>query len=214
MSRAVGDSAVASLLCTIKQFTDHGGAHSLDELFCTCFSSISPGLLAYEMLEAGVREEDIPPFQGLAPYGKLGAIEDILKNGVLSINMDRFDCPFFALRAEWFLAVERVGILSAGDIEAANEEIVSFVVDAIKKAYHKKEDIEYHDSQVHWNGLIRRMGPFSRLLTSIRLSLDDSSGELIQSTGGQPLEAWASSCAEMEQIGSAVAKKAMTGDFE
>ena len=78
----------------------------------------------------------------------------------------------------------------------------------------KKKDIEYHDSQVHWNGLIRSMGPFSRLLTSIRLSMDDETGELIQSTEGQPLEAWASSCAEMEQIGPAVAKRVTTGTFE
>ena len=43
----------------------------------------------------------------------------------------------------------------------------------------------------------------------------DSNGDIIESPrGGQALEAWASSCAEMEHIDSAVAKKIMTGSFD
>lgn len=90
------------------------------------------------------------------------------------------------------------------------EAIVSFVVDSLKTFYHKSEETEYHDSEVHWKTLIRRMGPFKGLLTTIRLEMDDC-GNIIQSPKGLCLEAWASSCAEMESIDSAVAKYVMTG---
>ena len=159
MARAVGDSAVASLLCAMKEFSDDGGARSLDESFASYFSHISPAILPYEMLEARVLEADIPPVKPLVPCSRLNVLEDLLKTGIVSIDVRKFDCPFFALRYEWFLSTERVGVLSAGDNEAA-DEIVSFVVEEIQKAYHGKKEIEYHFSQVHWNSsLVRRMGP-------------------------------------------------------
>ena len=121
-------------------------------------------------MQAGVTLEDIPQIQELqlSLYSKLNALENLLREGVVSVNVDKFQCPFFSLQAEWFLSVERVQAFSPGDADLANE-IVLFVVDSLKKVYHQMDDIDYHDSQVHWNNLVRRMGPFKGLLTAIRL---------------------------------------------
>ena len=212
MSRSVGDAVVVSLLLAIKQFVESGFTRVLDELFCENCRLISPALIPHEMKETGVPQEQIPKnIEGMSPYSNLTSLEASIRQGVVRINMDKFHCRFFALRAEWFLSTERVRALSPGDRDLA-EAIVSFVVDSLKKFYHKSEETEYHDSEVHWNTLIRRMGPFRGLLTAIRLEMDDC-GNIIQSPKGLPLKAWASSCAEMERIDSAVAKKIMTGSW-
>ena len=50
------------------------------------------------MMEAGVAQEEIPEFQelSLAPYSKLNTLESLIREGVVSINMEKVKCSFFA----------------------------------------------------------------------------------------------------------------------
>ena len=66
MSRLIGDSTVASLICATEQFVESECACGLDDLSCTHCSSISPVLLSHEMMEAGVAREDVPKIKELS----------------------------------------------------------------------------------------------------------------------------------------------------
>jgi hypothetical protein len=58
------------------------------------------------------------------------------------------------------------------------------------------------------------MGPYSQKLRYVRLSYNEDETMLLKSEDGPLLEVWASSCADMQKITSAVAKKVLTGSFD
>ena len=189
MARAVGDSAVASLLCAMKEFSDDGGARSLDESFASYFSHISPAILPYEMLEAGVLEADIPPAKPLVPYSRLNVLEDLLTS--------------FCQLNEWVFCL----------LETMKRPTRLFLSWLRTYKRHIMERRKSSITSLKYIGIVAWFVAWARLLTSICFSMDDGTGELVQSTRGQPIEAWASSCSEMEDICSAVSKRVTTGSF-
>lgn len=188
MSPPLGDSVTASLLSAIESLVKKANEdYSLDELFKE----------KYEELHMTFLPNEAPP----KPYSSgLEMLMQLIKNGVVPMNMDAYDSGLLAQQGNWFLTFERAYELMPDDAELA-DVIVAYIEQAVQTWHTKNsKNCDYEesdDSACAWSGLVKMLGPFRHLLANKQYDVDSKTGDITATEDGIPFQALAVSCPEL-----------------
>ena len=197
MSIPIGDAVACSMLAAVKSFVEGGlEEDSLSEIFSRKYSELKSSFLGIDVKRPESYSND------------LRKLETLIRNNVLPMKLDAYECEIFWRQNKWFLTLERPLSLVDGDDEMA-DFVCNYVIQSVKEWHEANLQMLHSDtnslneisaSQRAWKQLLRSLGPFCFRLKNVDFEFDEKSSSLTRSDDGIPFESWALSCETLPRI--------------
>ena len=189
LSKPFGDAVIHSVLVAARDLLMEGSEkQSLDNLFKTRFKRIKTDHI-------GGEERN--------PTSQLGALEELLRNGSLTINPEAFKCKLFRNSHLWYFTTEPMpsGVVDPTIAEPALvSAAIRFVVGCLclwHTANPDHTEKELPQSRHAWSVLVVLLG---KRLRSVLLDANEETGEVEPCEDGTSIEVWACTCKDLPRV--------------
>ena len=133
----------------------------------------------------------------LLPFARLGNLQCLFENGVLSIDTAAIDdCEIFRRRQEWFLTTEKPLELSESDKEFA-DLLIDHVVSRVLTWHNNNPDSSslLDESEQAFKYILDTLGVHRSHLLRVRLEWHEEDNTVSRDKDGTEFEMWALLCA-------------------
>lgn len=178
-------------------------AGSMDEFYKEAYESVNLSLF------------DVPRYTPKA-ISKLHRIQDLISSGVLVVDVDSMNnCELFIRREEWFLTTARMGALTPGQDEIA-QQLISYIIRTVVDWHKSNPDslTTLPESTKAFGEMIEALGPFRSSLRMVCLDWNEEEGTLVESPKGIEFESWAVSCGVLLNCLYKIKHVIRTGEFD